>query len=115
MLGWKLKSAADGTVVAPDERLSWPQTTALGVQHVVAMFGANVLGPILMGFDSNVCVMMSGVGTLIFFAATGGKVPSFVGSSFAFISVVIVTTGYGGKGANGNVAVAPSSPARWSL
>jgi uracil-xanthine permease len=103
---WKLKPAADGAVVAPDERLPWSQTAALGLQHVVAMFGANVLCPILMGFDSNVCVMMSGVGTLIFFAVTGGKVPSFVGSSFAFISVVIVATGYSGKGANGNVAVA---------
>ena len=106
MLHWRLKPAADGTVVAPDERLPWPQTIALGMQHVVAMFGANVLCPILMGFDSNVCVLMTGVGTLIFFAVTGGKVPSFVGSSFAFISVVIVATGYGGTGPNANVAVA---------
>lgn len=106
MLSWKLKPAADGTVVAPDERLPWPQTTALGMQHVVAMFGANVLCPILMGFDSNVCVLMTGVGTLIFFAVTGGKVPSFVGSSFAFISVVLVATGYGGTGPNPNIAVA---------
>jgi xanthine/uracil permease len=70
MFDWKLKPAADGTVVAPDERLPWPQTTALGMQHVVAMFGANVLCPILMGFDSNVCVLMTGAGTLIFFAVT---------------------------------------------
>jgi putative pyrimidine permease RutG len=103
---WRLKPAADGTVVAPDERLPWPQTTALGLQHVVAMFGANVLCPILMGFDPNVCVLMTGVGTLIFFAVTGGKVPSFVGSSFAFISVVIVATGYAGNGLNPNIAVA---------
>jgi uracil-xanthine permease len=103
---WILKPAAEGVVVAPDERLPWPQTIALGLQHVVAMFGANVLCPILMGFDSNVCVMMSGVGTLVFFAITGGKVPSFVGSSFGFISVVIIATGYSGKGPNPNVAVA---------
>jgi len=103
---WKEKPAADGTVVAPDERLPWPQTTALGLQHVVAMFGSTVLAPILMGFDPNVCVLMSGIGTLIFFAVTGGKVPSYLGSSFAFISVVIVATGYAGKGANGNIAVA---------
>jgi uracil-xanthine permease len=106
MLSWKLKPAADGAVVAPDERLPWPQTTALGMQHVVAMFGANVLCPILMGFDSNVCVLMTGVGTLIFFAVTGGRVPSFVGSSFAFISVVLVATGYAGSGPNPNIAVA---------
>jgi uracil-xanthine permease len=103
---WRLKPAADGTVVAPDERLPWPQTTALGLQHVVAMFGANVLCPILMGFDPNVCVLMTGVGTLIFFAVTGGKVPSYVGCSFAFISVVLVATGYAGKGPNPNIAVA---------
>src|SRR6185295_3561350 len=93
-------------VVAPDERLPWPQTTVLGLQHVVAMFGANVLCPILMGFDPNVCVLMTGAGTLIFFAVTGGRVPSFVGSSFAFISVVVVATGYGGTGPNANIAVA---------
>jgi uracil-xanthine permease len=106
MLSWKVKQPGDGGVVAPDERLPWPQTTVLGLQHVVAMFGANVLAPILMGFDPNVCVLMSGAGTLIFFAVTGGRVPSFVGSSFAFISVVAVATGYGGTGPNANIAVA---------
>jgi uracil-xanthine permease len=106
MLSWKVKQPGDGGIVAPDERLPWPQTTVLGLQHVVAMFGANVLAPILMGFDPNVCVLMSGAGTLLFFAITGGRVPSFVGSSFAFISVVIVATGYGGTGPNANVAVA---------
>src|SRR3954467_14848018 len=103
---WKEKPAADGTVVAPDERLPWPQTTALGLQHVVAMFGSTILAPLLMGFDPNITVLMSGVGTLIFFVTTGGKVPSYVGSSFAFISVVIVATGYGGKGMNANIPVA---------
>jgi uracil-xanthine permease len=103
---WHQKPAADGVVVAPDERLPWPQTTALGLQHVVAMFGSTVLAPILMGFDPNICVLMSGVGTLIFFAVTGGKVPSYLGSSFAFISVVIVASAYGGKGSNANIAVA---------
>ncbi len=106
MLSWKVKQPGDGGIVAPDERLPWLQTTVLGLQHVVAMFGANVLCPILMGFDPNVCVLMTGAGTLIFFAVTGGRVPSFVGSSFAFISVVIVATGYGGTGPNANIAVA---------
>ena len=106
MLSWKVKQPGDGGVVAPDERLPWPQTTVLGLQHVVAMFGANVLCPILIGFDPNVCVLMTGVGTLIFFAVTGGRVPSFVGSSFAFISVVVVATGYSGSGPNPNIGVA---------
>ena len=67
-----------GTVVAPDERLPWPQTAAMGVQHVIAMFGATVLAPILMGFDPNVAILMSGIGTLIFFVLVGGRVPSYL-------------------------------------
>ncbi len=94
MLDWTVKQPADGMVVAPDERLPWPQTVALGIQHVVAMSAPPLLGPLLMGFDPNVAILMSGVGTLIFFAAVGGKVPSYVGSSFAFISVVVAATGY---------------------
>ena len=93
-------------VIAPDERLPWPQTLAMGAQHVVAMFGATVLAPLLMGFDPNVAVLMSGVGTLVFFAITGGRVPSYLGSSFAFIGVVIAATGYAGAGANANLSVA---------
>jgi putative pyrimidine permease RutG len=59
-----------------------------------------------MGFDPNIAVLMSGVGTLIFFIVTAGKVPSYVGSSFAFISVVIVSSSYAGKGPNANIGVA---------
>ena len=93
-------------VVAPDERLPWPQTAALGVQHVIAMFGATVLAPLLMGFDPNLAILMSGIGTLIFFVVVGGKVPSYLGSSFAFIGVVIAATGYAGQGPNANLGVA---------
>ena len=103
---WREVDARPGTVVAPDERLPWPQTAALGVQHVIAMFGATVLAPILMGFDPNVAILMSGVGTLIFFFVVGGQVPSYLGSSFAFIGVVITATGYAGQGPNTNLGVA---------
>src|SRR5688572_14672272 len=75
----------------------------MGVQHVVAMFGATVLAPLLMGFDPNVAILMSGVGTLIFFLLVGGRVPSYLGSSFAFIGVVIAATGYTGSGGNPNI------------
>src|SRR4051812_23548208 len=95
-----------GGVIAPDERLPWPQTAAMGVQHVIAMFGATVLAPILMGFDPNIAILMSGIGTLVFFMITGGKVPSYLGSSFAFIGVVIAASAYAGKGPNTNIAVA---------
>ena len=100
---WTLR---EGGVVAPDERLPAAQTIALGVQHVVAMFGATVLAPLLMGFDPNVAIFFSGIGTLIFFAAVGGRVPSYLGSSFSFIAVVIAATAYAGSGPNANIAVA---------
>ena len=109
MLNWTEKSSAvlqQGGVIGPDERLPWPQTTLMGVQHVIAMFGATVLAPLLMGFDPNIAILMSGIGTLIFFVITGGKVPSYLGSSFAFIGVVIAATGYAGKGPNANIGVA---------
>ena len=65
---WKLKEQG---VIAPDECLPASQTVAMGIQHVVAMFGSTVLAPILMGFDPNMAVLMSGIGTLIFFAKIG--------------------------------------------
>jgi len=95
-----------GGVVAPDERLTYGATFVMGLQHVIAMFGATVLAPILMGFDPNVAILMSGVGTLLFFVIVGGKVPSYLGSSFAFIGVVIAATAYAGKGPNANLGVA---------
>ena len=109
MFDWTEKPSdvlRQGGVIAPDERLPWPQTAAMGVQHVIAMFGATVLAPILMGFDPNIAILMSGIGTLVFFLITGGKVPSYLGSSFAFIGVVIAATAYAGKGPNGNIGVA---------
>lgn len=108
-MNWRVQGAEvlqQGGVIAPDERLPWPQTAVMGVQHVIAMFGATVLAPILMGFDPNVAILMSGIGTLIFFLVTGGKVPSYLGSSFAFIGVVIAATGYAGQGPNANMGVA---------
>ncbi|CAJ48538.1 solute carrier family 23 protein [Bordetella avium] len=104
---WRLADdAATGAIIAPDERLTWPQNIAMGAQHVVAMFGSTVLAPLLMGFDPNVAILMSGIGTLIFFLFVGGRVPSYLGSSFAFIGGVIAVTGYAGIGPNPNVGVA---------
>lgn len=100
---WTLKT---GGVIAPDERLPMGQTVAVGLQHVVAMFGATVLAPLLMGFDPNVSILFSGVSTLIFFVVTGGKLPSYLGSSFSFIAVVIAASAYSGSGPNTNIGVA---------
>ncbi|WP_459615133.1 solute carrier family 23 protein [Bordetella sp. 2513F-2] len=104
---WRLADdAAPSAVIAPDERLSWPKNIAMGAQHVVAMFGATVLAPLLMGFDPNVAILMSGVGTLIFFLFVGGRVPSYLGSSFAFIGGVVAVTGYAGSGPNPDIGAA---------
>ncbi|WP_424812241.1 solute carrier family 23 protein [Roseococcus sp. YIM B11640] len=106
MFHWTERKLTDGAAIAPDERLPWGQTAALGLQHVVAMFGATVLAPRLMGFDANIAILMSGIGTLLFFVITRGKVPSYLGSSFAFIAVVLAATGYAGSGPNANLGVA---------
>ncbi|MDO4441549.1 MAG: solute carrier family 23 protein [Moraxella sp.] len=93
--------------VATNEYLPAPQTAMLGIQHVLAMFGATVLAPILMGFDANLAIMMSGICTILFFLMTGGRVPSYLGSSFAFIGVVAAATAHAtGSGANPNLGVA---------
>lgn len=94
-------------VIAPDERLPMGQTAMMGVQHVIAMFGATILGPLLMGFDPNVAILMSGIGTLLFFVITAGRVPSYLGSSFAFIGPVSAATAYTAAFTpNPNVAIA---------
>ncbi len=104
---WKLRKNPElGEVVAPDERLRWPFTLVMGMQHVVAMFGATVLAPLLMGFNPNLAILMSGIGTLLFFVVVRGRIPSFLGSSFAFIGVVIAATGYTGSGPNPHIASA---------
>jgi putative pyrimidine permease RutG len=93
MFQWTVKR---GGIIAPDERPPAVQSAALGLQHVFAMFGATFLGPILMGFDPNLAIFFSGIGTLIFFVCVQGKVPSYLGSSFSFIAVVVAVTAAGG-------------------
>src|SRR5215467_3673342 len=100
---WKLKTTG---VIMPDERLPWGQTIVSGLQHGVAMSGGTIIGPLIMGFDRNLALLFSGVGTLIFFVVVAGRVPSYLGSSFSFIAVVIAATGYSGHGPNPNLDVA---------
>lgn len=88
----------------PEDRLPWAQTTLLGIQHVMAMFGATVLVPLILGFNVNTVLFFSGVATLIFLAVTGGKVPSYLGSSFSFIGSVLAIQG--GAGHNQSLAFA---------
>ena len=103
LTGWTLKREG---IIAPDERLPWGQTIFLGLQHVLAMFGSTVLAPIIMGFNPNTAIFFSGIGTLIFFLIVGGRVPSYLGSSFSFIAVILAATAFSGKGLNPHIDVA---------
>ena len=110
-IGWSLhgdgKSISPGTVVAPNERLHWPQTISIGVQHVMAMFGATVLVPTITGFPVATTLLFTGVGTLLFLLITAGRVPSYLGSSFAFIAPVTgAMSGHGMAGALGGIVMA---------
>ncbi|GHF82831.1 nitrate reductase [Kitasatospora xanthocidica] len=106
---WKLhgdgRTPEPGAVVRPDERLSWPRTVGLGAQHVVAMFGASFVAPVLMGLDPNLAIMMSGVATVIFLLATRGRVPSYLGCSLSFVGVAAVIRAQGGTSATVTGAV----------
>jgi uracil-xanthine permease len=100
LLSWNLHgngtSIKDGEVVKPDERLAWPLTIGVGVQHIAAMFGATFLVPIITGFPPSTTLFFSGVGTLIFLALTKNKVPSYLGSSFAFLAPIAAAKTSGG-------------------
>ncbi|MFB6439396.1 uracil-xanthine permease family protein [Streptomyces sp. NPDC056411] len=99
------RNPAPGAVVRPDERLTWPRTVGLGAQHVVAMFGASFVAPVLMGLDPNLAIMMSGVATVIFLLATRGRVPSYLGCSLSFVGVAAVIRAQGGTSATVTGAV----------
>ena len=93
MATWTLhgdgRHIAPGEVVGPSERLTWPRTIGIGIQHIAAMFGATFLVPILTGFPPSTTLLFSGIGTLIFVIVTKNRVPSYLGSSFAFIAPVL--------------------------
>lgn len=79
--------------------LGYPKMVTLGIQHTFTMFGATVLVPIITGMNSSVALFMAGVGTIMFHLITKGKVPAFLGSSFAFIAPTIaVASVYGAPG-----------------
>ncbi|MCK7676717.1 NCS2 family nucleobase:cation symporter [Corynebacterium sp. CCM 9186] len=99
IFGWTVhgdgKKISPGAVVNPEERLSWPRTIGIGMQHVIAMFGATLLVPTLTGFPVNTTLLFSGLGTMLFLMITRNRLPSYLGSSFAFIAPLIATQGEG--------------------
>ena len=105
---WKLHgngtSINPGDVVLPNERLSWPRTAGIGAQHVVAMFGATFLVPLLTGFPPSTTLFFTAIGTLLFFLITAGRLPSYLGSSFALIApITAVSASMGSSYALGGI------------
>ncbi|WP_407442262.1 uracil-xanthine permease family protein [Rhodococcus sp. (in: high G+C Gram-positive bacteria)] len=109
-LGWSLhgdgRHISEGAVVAPHERLSWPRTIGIGMQHVIAMFGATLLVPTITGFPVTTTLLFSGIGTALFLLLTRGRVPSYLGSSFAFIAPLSASAGSGPAAQLGAILVA---------
>ena len=105
LLSWKLhgdgKSVGSGEVVSTDERLTWPRTIGVGLQHIAAMFGATFLVPIITGFPPTTTLFFSGIGTMLFLIITKNRVPSYLGSSFAFLAPIA-----GAMGADKNFGAA---------
>jgi uracil-xanthine permease len=97
---WKVhgngRHVAPGDVVRADERLNMPAMLGLGAQHILAMFGSTALVPVLIGFPVTTTILFSGIGTLLFCLITRNRVPSYTGSSFAFIAPVIAAKAHGG-------------------
>jgi uracil-xanthine permease len=108
--GWTVhgdgRKIRPGAVVAPEERLSWPRTIGIGMQHVVAMFGATLLVPTLTGFPVNTTLLFSGLGTMLFLLITRNRLPSYLGSSFAFIAPLMASQQHGMGAQLGGVLVA---------
>ncbi len=102
-----MKTPSSTQIVFPEQSLPAGRMVGLGLQHVIAMFGATVLAPFLMGFDPNLAIFFSGIGTLIFMAMVRGRIPSYLGSSFAFIGPVLAAKSHGGvPAALGGIAAA---------
>ena len=97
LFSWKVHTSGD--VVAPDERLSWPRTIGIGLQHIAAMFGATFLVPILTGMSPTTTLFFSGIGTMLFLLITRNRVPSYLGSSFAFLAPIAAAKADGGMAA----------------
>src|SRR5680860_908824 len=80
------KRISTNQAVAPDERLTYPRTIGIGAQHVLAMMGSTLLVPAITGMPASTTLFFSAIGTALFLTITGNKVPSYLGSSFAFIA-----------------------------
>ena len=100
MFKWEVVDPAPGEAVAPNQRLAWGKTVGVGAQHVVAMFGATFVFPLVMGLDANLAIMFSGICTILFLLITQNKVPSYLGTSASFVGGVVAIRAQGGDSAD---------------
>ena len=103
MFKWEVVDPAPGEAVAPQQRLAWGKTVGLGAQHVVAMFGATFVFPIVMGLDPNLAIMFSGICTILFLLICSNKVPSYLGTSASFVGGVAAIRGLSEGGDSADV------------
>ncbi len=100
MFKWEVVDPEPGVAVAPHQRLPWGKTIGLGAQHVVAMFGATFVFPLVMGLDANLAIMFSGICTIMFLLICANRVPSYLGTSASFVASVAAIRGQGGDSAD---------------
>lgn len=100
MFKWEVVDPGPGEAVAPLQRLAWGKTIGLGAQHVVAMFGATFVFPIVMGLDPNLAIMFSGICTILFLLICSNRVPSYLGTSASFVAGVAAIRADGGDSAD---------------
>jgi uracil-xanthine permease len=100
MFKWDVVDPAPGEAVAPQQRLPWGKTIGVGAQHVVAMFGATFVFPLVMGLDPNLAIMFSGICTILFLLITTNRVPSYLGTSASFVGGVFAIRDQGGDSAD---------------
>ena len=97
--------AADRPIIGVDERVPVAKAIPLGIQHFMSMFGSTVLVPFLTGLSPSLAIMCSGVGTILYLLVTRGKIPSYLGSSFAFITPIAMVASSQGVGAVGGALI----------
>ncbi|MBA2953902.1 nitrate reductase [Nocardioides sp. MAH-18] len=100
MFKWDVVDPKPGEAVGPRQRLPWGKTVGVGAQHVVAMFGATFVFPLVMGLDPNLAIMFSGICTILFLLVVKNMVPSYLGTSASFVAGVAAIRAQGGDSAD---------------
>lgn len=97
--------AEERPIIGVDDRVPVAKAIPLGIQHFMSMFGSTVLVPFLTGLSPSLAIMCSGIGTILYLLVTKGKIPSYLGSSFAFITPIAMVAQSQGVGAVGGALI----------